>query len=332
MSLSRYNVSTFLYSWEQSIIGRQRLVFFIAVGAMSILLTISSFFLQPKSPTLTVIDITTVLLTILLGILYFGKKINIRLATTSLFILLQLELSAQKITFATINTPESNALILQASFLSLLLITISLVCFLRYSPTIISVISIFTYVLCLTMDQSSILETFLPVYMVVLIGAIIYDIFSVHAALNLEAENQNLRQEMSIFFYETGLSSDSIKAISQLAREKGKAEGMREILSQMDPGVRARLVSGLSAIHQEDESSRKDIAAAFPMLTPTQITICQLILQDMKLSEICRVTGKSEGNITSQRSRIRSILELNNDEVLKDALQERLNAYRETVK
>ena len=52
----------------------------------------------------------------------------------------------------------------------------------------------------------------------------------------------------------------------------------------------------------------------------------------MKLSEICRVTGKSEGNITSQRSRIRSILELNNDEVLKDALQERLNAYRETVK
>ena len=52
----------------------------------------------------------------------------------------------------------------------------------------------------------------------------------------------------------------------------------------------------------------------------------------MKLTEICHITGKSEGNITSQRSRIRAILELKSDEVLKDVLQERLKAYIEASK
>jgi DNA-binding CsgD family transcriptional regulator len=182
------------------------------------------------------------------------------------------------------------------------------------------------------MDRSPILETFLPVYMVVLIGVIIYDVYSVHAAFNLEADNHNLRHEISAVYHDTGLNSESIRAITQLCREKGKAEGMREILSRMDPSVKARLVNGLAAIRQEDESSRKNISAAFPMLTPMQVTICQMVLQDMKLTEICRITGKSEGNITSQRSRIRAILELKSDEVLKDVLQERLKAYIEASK
>ena len=322
-------VSAFLHSRESTIIGRQRLVFFLAVSVMSIVLTMSSFALHPKTPALTFVDVSTVIITALLMFLYFKDKINIRLSITAVFILLQLELSAQKITFATIGTPEANALILQASFLSLLLITLSLVCFLKYSPTIISVISIFTYMLCLTIDSNIVLKTFLPVYLVVLIGAILYDLFTVRAVMNMEVENTNLRQEIMEFFYATGLDEESLSDIARISRESGKSDGMRELLSRMDPSIRARLVGGLSAIRQEEDASRKSIMAAFPMLTPAQVTICQLILQDKKLAEICKITGKSEGNITSQRSRIRSILELGPDDVLKDVLSERLKSYLE---
>ena len=322
-------VSVFLRSRESTIIGRQRLVFFLAVSVMSIVLTMSSFALHPKTPALTFVDISAVIITALLMFLYFKDKINIRLSITAVFILLQLELSAQKITFATIGTAEANALILQASFLSLLLITLSLVCFLKYSPTIISVISIFTYMLCLTIDSNVVLRTFLPVYLVVLIGAILYDLFTIRAVMNMEVENNNLRQEIMDFFYATGLDEESMSDIARISRESGKSEGMRELLSRMDPSIRARLVGGLSAIRQEEDASRKSIMAAFPMLTPAQVTICQLILQDKKLAEICKITGKSEGNITSQRSRIRSILELGPDDVLKDVLSERLKSYLE---
>lgn len=322
-------LSVFLRSRESTIIGRQRLVFFLAVSVMSIVLTMSSFALHPKTPALTFVDVSAVIITALLMFLYFKDKINIRLSITAVFILLQLELSAQKITFATIGTAEANALILQASFLSLLLITLSLVCFLKYSPTIISVISIFTYMLCLTIDSNVVLRTFLPVYLVVLIGAILYDLFTIRAVMNMEVENNNLRQEIMDFFYATGLDEESMSDIARISRESGKSEGMRELLSRMDPSIRARLVGGLSAIRQEEDASRKSIMAAFPMLTPAQVTICQLILQDKKLAEICKITGKSEGNITSQRSRIRSILELGPDDVLKDVLSERLKSYLE---
>ena len=322
-------VSVFFRSRESTIIGRQRLVFFLAVSVMSIVLTMSSFALHPKTPALTFVDVSAVIITALLMFLYFKDKINIRLSITAVFILLQLELSAQKITFATIGTAEANALILQASFLSLLLITLSLVCFLKYSPTIISVISIFTYMLCLTIDSNVVLRTFLPVYLVVLIGAILYDLFTIRAVMNMEVENNNLRQEIMDFFYATGLDEESMSDIARISRESGKSEGMRELLSRMDPSIRARLVGGLSAIRQEEDASRKSIMAAFPMLTPAQVTICQLILQDKKLAEICKITGKSEGNITSQRSRIRSILELGPDDVLKDVLSERLKSYLE---
>ena len=322
-------VSVFFRSRESTIIGRQRLVFFLAVSVMSIVLTLSSFALHPKTPALTFVDISAVIITALLMFLYFKDKINIRLSITAVFILLQLELSAQKITFATIGTAEANALILQASFLSLLLITLSLVCFLKYSPTIISVISIFTYMLCLTIDSTVVLRTFLPVYLVVLIGAILYDLFTIRAVMNMEVENTNLRQEIMEFFYATGLDEESMSDIARISRESGKSEGMRELLSRMDPSIRARLVGGLSAIRQEEAASRKSIMAALPMLTPAQVTICQLILQDKKLAEICKITGKSEGNITSQRSRIRSILELGPDDVLKDVLSERLKSYLE---
>ena len=322
-------VSVFFRSRESTIIGRQRLVFFLAVSVMSIVLTLSSFALHPKTPALTFVDVSAVIITALLMFLYFKDKINIRLSITAVFILLQLELSAQKITFATIGTAEANALILQASFLSLLLITLSLVCFLKYSPTIISVISIFTYMLCLTIDSNVVLRTFLPVYLVVLIGAILYDLFTIRAVMNMEVENNNLRQEIMDFFYATGLDEESMSDIARISRESGKSEGMRELLSRMDPSIRARLVGGLSAIRQVEDASRKSIMAAFPMLTPAQVTICQLILQDKKLAEICKITGKSEGNITSQRSRIRSILELGPDDVLKDVLSERLKSYLE---
>ena len=318
-------VSVFFRSRESTIIGRQRLVFFLAVSVMSIVLTLSSFALHPKTPALTFVDISAVIITALLMFLYFKDKINIRLSITAVFILLQLELSAQQIPFA----PIGNALILQASFLSLLLITLSLVCFLKYSPTIISVISIFTYMLCLTIDSNVVLRTFLPVYLVVLIGAILYDLFTIRAVMNMEVENTNLRQEIMEFFYATGLDEESMSDIARISRESGKSEGMRELLSRMDPSIRARLVGGLSAIRQEEDASRKSIMAAFPMLTPAQVTICQLILQDKKLAEICKITGKSEGNITSQRSRIRSILELGPDDVLKDVLSERLKSYLE---
>ena len=144
----------------------------------------------------------------------------------------------------------------------------------------------------------------------------------------LEAENFHLKEELADFMTVTGLSLVDIREITQLS--KGSAhnvEKTRLLLNKMDARVRENIVGGVLAVKAQNESSKELLVAVFPQFTPSQIAISQLILQDKKLSEICRSLGKTENNVSSQRSKIRTILELGPEDSLKEALQERLDAY-----
>ena len=66
------------------------------------------------------------------------------------------------------------------------------------------------------------------------------------------------------------------------------------------------------------------IAQKFPELTPSEREICRLILQGKKLYDICRLLGKNESNVNSQRANMRKKLGLQPAENLQKALQQRL--------
>lgn len=295
---------------------------------MSIILTISSFFLHPKSGLLLAIDIFTLVITIVLLLLYDTHHLSIRWSATALYVLLQIELSMQKIFCATQQTPETAGLILQASFLSLLLVTVSIVSFLKYSPTIISALSILSFTFCLIVFPHHFLISFSPVYYVVLVGVIAYDLSASRPimAMGISQEHRNL--EFDEFLYATGLTEEDVRNITKLARNNAdKTETTRIVLSLMNTRARKNIVNSVLNLKKEDESTRQILMTVFPDLTPSQIAICQLVLQDKKLSEICSALGKSESNVSSQRSRIRAALEVPSDRLLKDVLEERLNIY-----
>ena len=70
------------------------------------------------------------------------------------------------------------------------------------------------------------------------------------------------------------------------------------------------------------------IAEAFPELSVSETEICRLILQGKKQSEICAILGKTQGNITSQRTHIRAKLNLKPKDNLGEALLKRLKEHR----
>ena len=55
-------------------------------------------------------------------------------------------------------------------------------------------------------------------------------------------------------------------------------------------------------------------------LTPSELSVCELILDNKNISAISAITGKSVSNITSTRSHIRNKLNLKKDENLREAL------------
>ena len=55
-------------------------------------------------------------------------------------------------------------------------------------------------------------------------------------------------------------------------------------------------------------------------LTPSELPVCELILDNKNISAISAITGKSVSNITSTRSHIRNKWNLKKDENLREAL------------
>ena len=186
MSPASTRFKRWFFSRENAILGRQRLLFFASVALIGFVLTAGSLLTVPKRPILQLTASLTLVSTVILVHLYWLRKLRIRWAAAALYIILQLALSVQKLSLAFDRTPESAGFILQGSFLSLLLIMVSILSLLRYAPTIISAISMFTFCCCVIIFPSKILHTFAPVYLIVLLGVIIYDMTSIRPLLNIE--------------------------------------------------------------------------------------------------------------------------------------------------
>ena len=66
------------------------------------------------------------------------------------------------------------------------------------------------------------------------------------------------------------------------------------------------------------------MAQTFPMLTPTELDVCRLVLKGMTLKEIAMAMDKKIGNIGTVRGNIRKKLELDTNDDLREALAKRL--------
>lgn len=320
-------LKAFLRSRESTTLGKQRVLFFLITAVVSTFLTEAFFFSLPRVRTVAIIDGVSIVGVIILVILYLRHRLPIREASNLLYLLLQAEISTQMIFVSILGEGHVTTMLIQGSFLSLLLIMISIVANLKYCPAVISVMSLFTYFACFGITREGVLLAFLPVYLVVLVGVIIYDTMALHNAQQLEMENFHLKKEVFDFMRITGLSTNDLRQITNLSGNAQDTEKTRLILNNMDARVRENIVGGVLAIKAQKESARAVLEKVFPDFTPTQIAIAQLILQDKKLTEICRILGKTENNISAQRSKIRSTLGIGADVSLKEALQERLDAY-----
>ena len=320
-------LKAFLRSRESTTLGRQRVMFFLVTAILSTVITEAFFFSLPQVRIVAIIDAFSILGAIVLVVLYLRHKLPIREASNLLYLLLQAEISAQMVCVSFLGEGQVTTMLIQGSFLSLLLIMISIVATLKYCPATISVISLFTYFACFGITHERILIAFLPVYLVVLVGVILYDTLAMHSAKQMEMENFHLKKEVVDFMRVTGLSENDLRQITKLSGSAQDTEKTRLILNNMDDRVRDKIVGGVLAVKAQKESARAILEKVFPDFTPTQISIAQLILQDKKLTEICRTLGKTENNISAQRSKIRSTLGIESEVSLKEALQERLDAY-----
>lgn len=315
-------------SRENNTLGRQRLILFEFTVLLCLIQVFFVGVLHDQVPMLLAADMAIMIMSLALLAMYIFHQINIRTASTILYVCLQVLNCAQMVMHVVEREQDAESLVLQHVFLGMLLILIAIVSYLKYSPAIISALSFLSFMFCVWQLPGGHLMAFIPVFVLALVGVIVYDLIASHGAMHLQAENLQMKREVYDFMKVTGLSLDDLKEITNLSKHpSAQTERTLALLSSMDARARNNLVGSVMAVKNQIDTSRETLMAAFPNLTATQISICQLILQDYKQADLCRALGKTESNISAQRSRIRSMLDLSPEEQLKDALQERLDLY-----
>lgn len=136
-------------------------------------------------------------------------------------------------------------------------------------------------------------------------------------------------QKLSKKLSEIGQDLKSLINTKEVFDPNNPEEKTNSLLDIIGEQSKENLFTALAA-HQKKEKSKLDtIRRIYPYLSPSELNICRLILQDKTVSQICELLHRSSGNITSQRANIRAKLGLKKSDNLKEALQERMRLYEE---
>ncbi len=125
------------------------------------------------------------------------------------------------------------------------------------------------------------------------------------------------------------VSEEERKALEMLANLKDTGDGKREgLIERLSPETRERIVHHASVRLRKRELDNLAWDLVCAELTASEKQICRLILDGLSLKEICDKLGKTESNITCQRSHIRKKLNMDRSDDLRNVLERRIAEVR----
>ena len=138
-----------------------------------------------------------------------------------------------------------------------------------------------------------------------------------------------LKKEESTLLKVLQVNREELFALAELISKEISEDNINSLLDVVGEKTRKTLFMALHAHLKEEKSRLEIIRKIYPELSPSELSICRLILQDKTVSQICEELQRSSGNITSQRANIRAKFKLKKGDNLKEYLQERMKQYEE---
>ncbi|MEG1673256.1 MAG: hypothetical protein RR298_07035 [Alistipes sp.] len=316
---------------QGDIIERQRLAIFLLseIGMVIIGIAATILYKDVRTTYFYINNSAFILLPILLFILYDKRVLSLSRALFWHLILYQAAASSKMIyAAATSTTPElADGIIIIDMTLLLSCFLIAYLSQLRYINLFIVIASIATYIATIYLTHSQVLENLFPVFFIMFA---LYGIFASamnRMVSNIFDENQELKTERTNLTTRLMQKKKSLEALllltnAQPLNQQQMADAMVLMGNQAEQNLRKKM----RYFMEQEQINYNKLTECLPELTPSEIAICALILQGKKLTELCHELNKTETNISSQRSHIRSKLGLSVRDNLKTALETRMKA------
>lgn len=203
----------------------------------------------------------------------------------------------------------------------------ALLTFRTTTSLVLGIWSAVVYIACMIISSDSSLINFCLTYIFIFAGltllghnlqADLLETKEKNAAL--EEEQEDDRALLSLFRMER----KNIRTFAKLAKEQHSELDAERLLNMLDNSLQTNIIANVQSIIQAKEMEQVQLEQIFPSLTQSELQIAKLVLQGKTLKETCKLLGKTESNITVQRTNIRKKLGLQTSDNLRAELRKRV--------
>lgn len=146
---------------------------------------------------------------------------------------------------------------------------------------------------------------------VIFAAATLYGYFAIERIIDVVARYNDLTEERNMMYAMQHMTRDQLNALIKLGLKKNQTpEETQQLLRAAGADAQHIINENVSAVVRQQIINEQLLAEHLPELTTTELQVAKAILMKLQLSEMITMTGKSKGNITTIRSRIRRKLKL----------------------
>ena len=316
-------VSAFLQSRAENIIGRHRVIVYL-LHSVLVVTVISLQFMGPGGSqealprTMSGIHLATCLFSLSL---YLTRRLTLSKAFSLVALVAQCTIAVRFFYFATVRPDHFLQLILINQITSLLAIFFLVMSFVRFTPFIVSFISVTSYGCVASYLHEPALWQLFGFFLFVQFFLCVLGELLQHNVMSVSKENASLQYRETALLRAVRLNKREIEAYLRMgSRDNPSTDDVDRLFAMLTPVSQRNLVNAVRMHLKNHLVDECDFARHFPSLTKSETDVCRLILAGKKRSEISLLLEKTENNVDVTRNHIRKKLNVPQEEDLRKYL------------
>lgn len=254
-------------------------------------------------------------------LIYLTSKLRLFSAFVGYGVVMQTFLSAKIVYIACTMPPGASYLIIFNSFISLLVILVLMMGYMRAMPFILTTASFLTSVVVRIIRPEVVQMQFLLFFLFIELFCCVLGFLAWRDVHQMEKENSDLKDEEYKILRTFHLSKEELTAYLAMSvnNESDKAT-VHSIFEHMDEQAEHNIMAAVQEHETEKQMEHVVIGQSFPTLTPTEQEVCRLVMKGKTLRQIANLLGKTTNNVSAVRIHIRKKLGLEGGEDLRSYL------------
>lgn len=238
-------------------------------------------------------------------ILFMTRRLKLNIAFMLSAIISQLVESARILYLASSGTMLAQQFYIN-EFICFAILIVVILGFLYRTALVLTFINIATIFACRIYIPGLVNSMTISFFILLSIALCSYCFASVAFVKYITMENTAVKGKYNSFLSFLRMNDAEATSLIQLVRAAFDDEKhINMLVEQLSDETKHNLVKVARRIHDSSVAKEERIKKCFPQLSPTEITVCQLVMTGHSQKDIARIMDKTENNISTVRGNIR---------------------------